>query len=162
MALPSFGVPAPGAADTGGVRNQHIFLTYSQCPVPIGVLFDLLKTKRAELGMREVIESHRDGRPHVHFYVQKSPSPLTFDQMYFTDADGHRWICNVRRGTKEMCVNTWRRKESRRLGDATRNHRDLLPEKKHRHGAHFFGSRHLDRGDDARIDGGGRFSITRT
>ena len=60
MVPPSLGEPTHVGSETQGVRNQHIFLTYSQCPVPLQDLFEHLRQRKAVLGMRGVVrESSR-------------------------------------------------------------------------------------------------------
>ena len=88
------------------VRTTRIALTYARCPVPLDEVFSQLATgSRAIKGMRGVIESHRDGTPHVHVIVQKRNSAIPYRNLLLSH-QGMIYRCDIRTlSTKKYQMN---------------------------------------------------------
>ena len=80
-------VVAVGASDigpnTGGIRNQHVLLTYAQCEAPMEYVFRVVCHSRFVLGCAAVRETHQDGGHHIHVYLQKKRGDLSWDNVTF-------------------------------------------------------------------------------
>ena len=89
------GVSIPYTVTSTGIRNMAVFLTCARCFCLRGVAMDRLQWYRPVYGCRGVVESHRDGTPHLHIFVEKSKTQLTWDQLAIEHA-GVRYRPNVR------------------------------------------------------------------
>ena len=74
------GVSIPYTVTSAGIRNMAVFLTNATCFCSLDVAMDRLQSYRPVHGCRGVVESHRDGTPHLHISVQKSKTQLTWDR----------------------------------------------------------------------------------
>ena len=68
-------------SDTAGLRVKAALLTYAQCSMPVRTLLEHIAVHRSVTGLLGVRETHSNGGYHVHVYVQKSPTLLTWDSL---------------------------------------------------------------------------------
>ena len=81
FADPSLGPAQAYSISAPGFRNQHVLFTYVHCNCPLLSALEQLQVHAAVNGTRGVVELHADGTPHLHMYVQKSKSLLTWTQV---------------------------------------------------------------------------------
>ena len=81
FADPSLGQAMTYSITAPGFRDQHVLLTYVHCTCPLVSALDQLQCHAAVTGCRGVVESHKDGTPHLHVYVQKTKSLLSWSQV---------------------------------------------------------------------------------
>ena len=81
FADPSLGDAICYSISAPGFRNQHVLFTYVRCACPLSSALDQLQSHGAVTGCRGVVESHKDGTPHLHIYVQKSKTMLSWNQV---------------------------------------------------------------------------------
>ena len=81
FADPSLGPAQAYSISAPGFRNQHVLFTYVHCNCPLLSALEQLQVHAAVNGTRGVVELHADGTHHLHKYVQKSKSLLTWTQV---------------------------------------------------------------------------------
>ena len=92
---PALGTPVSYTCASPGIRNQAVLLTYARCVCPLQSLLEQLQGYKSVSGCRGVVESHKDGTPHVHVYMQKSKTLMTWEKLSVQHG-GVRFRPNVR------------------------------------------------------------------
>ncbi|QDJ95243.1 replication-associated protein [Capybara virus 18_cap1_371] len=88
------------------IRAVHLFLTYPQCALKKEYVFDILQKRYNPIRVLVAEESHQDGSPHIHAYLEL---PVMLDVMdpSFFDIDGHHGNYQAARSprkTIEYCL----------------------------------------------------------
>ena len=81
FADPSLGTATTYSITAPGFRNQHVLFTYVHCTCPLLSALEQLQCHAAVTGCRGVVESRKDGTPHLHVYVQKTKTLLSWNQV---------------------------------------------------------------------------------
>ena len=92
---PSLGEAQAYSISAPGFRNQNLLLTYVHCTCPLVSALDQLQGHAAVNGTRGVVEFHRDGTLHLHVFVQKSKTLLSWQQVTLKYA-GMSWRPHAR------------------------------------------------------------------
>lgn len=66
----------PTSGRAFATRAERLGLTYPRCPVPLEVVVDKLLAIGCVKGVRACVETHEDGSPHIHAFVQKTRNQL--------------------------------------------------------------------------------------